>query len=190
MLLRQDNADLRLTKLSYDIGLADKERMDTLIEREAKISKIMNYIKKISITPDAINGLLQMKDSQPISQKTKLSSILLRPQISLNDLIMHLPDLNSFVDSINARNSEETDTAEILIKYKGYLEKEKDLAQKLSKHENISLQEDFDYHQLSSISYEAREKLNRIKPRTIGQASRISGVSPADISVLLVYMGR
>ena len=190
LLLRQDNADLRLTKLSYDIGLADKERMDTLIEREDKISKIINYIKKISITPDAINGLLQMKDSQPISQKTKLSSILLRPQISLNDLIMHLPDLNSFVDSINVQNSEEADTAEILIKYEGYLEKEKDLAQKLSKHENISLQEDFDYHQLSSISYEAREKLNRIKPRTIGQASRISGVSPADISVLLVYMGR
>lgn len=190
LLLRQDNADLRLTKLGYEIGLADQDRLDKLKERELSVAKIIQYIKSVSISPDTINSLLTSKGTQPMLQKSKLSAILLRPQISLNDLLNHIPDLKSYIQSLCIDADNEIETAEILIKYEGYLEKEKELAQKLSKHENIILKEDFDYHQLNSISYEARDKLNKIKPRTIGQASRISGVSPADISVLLVYMGR
>ncbi len=190
LLLRQDNADLRLTKLGYEIGLADKERLENLEEREISIAKIIHHIKNVSVSPDTINNLLEAKGTQPVLQKSKLSAILLRPQISLNDLLGHVPDLKLYIQSLCKDSYNEIETAEILIKYEGYLEKEKELAQKLSKHENIILKEDFDYHQLNTISYEAREKLNKIKPRTIGQASRISGVSPADISVLLVFMGR
>jgi tRNA uridine 5-carboxymethylaminomethyl modification enzyme len=181
---------LRLTRLGYELGLAGKARMDRVIEKEEKISKIISLLKKESIDPDGINGLLNACDTQPVSQKVKLAGILLRPQISLTDMINHVPFLKIYVESLGADMMEEIEEAEILLKYEGYLEKEQELAQKLSRHENMPLDEDFNYHQLGSISYEARDKLSKIKPRSIGQASRISGVSPADISVLLVYIGR
>jgi tRNA uridine 5-carboxymethylaminomethyl modification enzyme len=190
LLLRQDNADLRLTRLGYELGLADKARMERVLEKEERISKIISLLKKQSIDPDGINGLLNVCDTQSVSQKVKLAGILLRPQISLADMINHVPFLKTYVESLGPDLTEEIEEAEILLKYEGYLEKEQELAQKLSRHENMSLDEDFNYHQLGSISYEARDKLSKIKPRSIGQASRISGVSPADISVLLVYMGR
>lgn len=190
LLLRQDNADIRLTPKSHEIGLASRERYERVIEKQDRIQQIISFLKAQSIDPDSINGLLLKCDTQPVNQKVKIGNILLRPQISLKGMIEHVPFLNDFVEKLGSNLREEIEEAEILLKYEGYLEKEKDLAQKLSKYENIPLSEDFDYHQLKSISFEARDKLSRIKPRSIGQASRISGVSPADISVLLVYMGR
>lgn len=190
LLLRQDNADLRLTKLSHELGLATKDRMKRLAKKESGIDKIIAFLKKHSIDPDVINVLLNARETPAVLQKVKLASILLRPQISLPDMISRIPLLKDFIDAFGDDMTEEIEEVEILVKYAGYLEKEHELAQKLSRHENIALQEDFNYHQLKSISYEGRIKLSKIKPRTIGQASRISGVSPSDISVLLVYMGR
>lgn len=190
LLLRQDNADLRLTPLAYELNLASSERMDRVNEKKDRIDKIIAFLKKEKIDPDGINGLLIKNNTQVVSQGVKLSAILLRPQISLEDMINHIPFLEEFVNKTGVHISEEKEAAEIMVKYENYLEKEQELAVKLSKHENIPLSEDFDYHKLTSISYEARDKLNKIKPRTIGQASRISGVSPADVSVLLVFLGR
>jgi tRNA uridine 5-carboxymethylaminomethyl modification enzyme len=190
LLLRQDNADLRLTPLAYELNLASSERMDRVNEKKDRIDKIIAFLKKEKIDPDGINGLLIKNNTQVVSQGVKLSAILLRPQISLEDMINHIPFLEEFMNKSGVHIREEKEAAEIMVKYENYLEKEQELAVKLSKHENIPLSEDFDYHKLTSISYEARDKLNKIKPRTIGQASRISGVSPADVSVLLVFLGR
>ena len=190
LLLRQDNADLRLTPMAYDIGLAGLERMSRVKEKEDRIHKLIAFLKKESVDPDLVNPLLRICETQTVTQKVKLVNILLRPQVSLSEMIKHIPFLNSYIQGLGTNIEEEIEQAEILVKYEGYLEREKELAQKLSRHENIPLSEDFDYHQLKSISFEARDKLNRIKPRSIGQASRISGVSPADISVLLIYLGR
>jgi len=190
LLLRQDNADIRLTPIAHKIGLASNARMERVKEKQERINKLTEFLKKTSIDPDGINGLLNICETQPVSQKVKLANILLRPQISLDAMIRHIPFLKKHIESLGNGMKEEVEETEILVKYEGYLEKEQELAQKLSRHENIPLSEDFDYHQLTSISFEARDKLSKIKPGTIGQASRISGVSPADISVLLVYLGR
>lgn len=190
LLLRQDNADIRLTHLSHKLGLADSERMERVLQKEARINKILIELKNESIDPESINELLLMCDTQPVSQKVKLASILLRPQISLFDMINHIPRLKAFMNSLGDDLNEEVGAAEILIKYGGYLIKEQELAQKLSRHEDMPLPEDFNYQQLNSLSFEARAKLSKIKPTSIGQASRISGVSPSDIMVLLVFLGR
>jgi tRNA uridine 5-carboxymethylaminomethyl modification enzyme len=190
LLLRQDNADIRLTPIAHKIGLAGNARMERVKEKQERINQLTEFLKKTSIDPDGINGLLNVCETQPVSQKVKLATILLRPQISLDAMIRHIPFLKKQIESLGNRIEEEIEETEILVKYEGYLEKEQELAQKLSRHENIPLSENFDYQQLTSISFEARDKLSRIKPQTIGQASRISGVSPADISVLLVYLGR
>lgn len=190
LLLRQDNADLRLTPMSYSIGLASKDRMLRIQEKSERIEKIIAFLKTTSIEPSQINQLLISCETQPVMQKVKLARILLRPQISLANMISNVDSISNFLNSMSGNLDEEIEEAEILIKYEGYLEKEKDLAQKLSRHENIPMSENFNYHQLNSLSYEARDKLSKIKPRTLGQASRISGVSPADISVLLVFLGR
>lgn len=190
LLLRQDNADIRLTHLSHRLGLADSERMERVHQKEARINKILIELKNENIDPENINELLIMCDTQPVSQKAKLASILLRPQISLIDMINHIPRLKAFIASLGDNLNEEIGAAEILIKYGGYLIKEHELAQKLSRHEAMPLPEDFNYQQLNSLSFEARTKLNKIKPTSIGQASRISGVSPSDIMVLLIFLGR
>jgi len=190
LLLRQDNADIRLTHLSHRLGLADSERMERVHQKEKRINKILIELKNESIDPESINELLLMCDTQPVSQKAKLASILLRPQISLFDMINHIPRLKAFIGSFGDNLDEEIGAAEILIKYGGYLTKEQELAQKLSRHEAMPLPEDFNYQQLNSLSFEARAKLSKIKPTSIGQASRISGVSPSDIMVLLVLLGR
>lgn len=190
LLLRQDNADIRLTPKSRELGLASRDRYERVMDKQERIEKLISFLKAQSIDPDSINGLLLKCDTQPVQQKVKTGNILLRPQISLKGMIEHIPFLNDFVKKLGSNLKEEIEEAEILVKYEGYLQKEQDLAQKLSKHENIPLSEDFDYQRLKSISFEARDKLSKIKPRSIGQASRISGVSPADISVLLVHMGR
>ena len=189
ILLRQDNADLRLTPLSYKIGLAAEERMKRVDYKQKKIAQLSGFIKKKSISPDEINPELEKKKSKPTRQKVKLSTILLRPQIAFQDLLNASDELREFVHE-NDYDREIIEETEILIKYEGYISKEEEMAQKLSKLEKLELKEDFDYNKLKSLSFEAREKLSIIKPRTIGQAARISGVSPADISVLTVYLGR
>ncbi|MCD4680151.1 MAG: tRNA uridine-5-carboxymethylaminomethyl(34) synthesis enzyme MnmG [Bacteroidales bacterium] len=190
ILLRQDNADLRLTARSHEIGLASDERVKKVKEKSEEIEEILKCIKKTSVHPDEINPLLESRNTNIISQKTKVSNILLRPQVSLDDILDNISCCSEFVNKMDGDLSESLEEAEILIKYEGYINKEQEIANKLTKFENIELHQDFDYQKLKSISYEAREKLCKIKPKTIGQASRISGVSPSDISVLIVYLGR
>ena len=190
ILLRQDNADIRLMPIAHKLGLISDQRFNEVIQKMELINEIQRFTKKTSVAPDQINHLLNKKNTSPILQKQKISSLLLRPQISLEELISCIPSLASFINSIENINDDILEETEILIKYDGYISKEQDIADKLSKLENIELHENFNYKKLLSLSFEAREKLSRIKPKTIGQASRISGVSPADISVLIVYLGR
>ncbi|HNX42931.1 MAG TPA: tRNA uridine-5-carboxymethylaminomethyl(34) synthesis enzyme MnmG [Bacteroidales bacterium] len=190
ILLRQDNADLRLTEKGYHLGLASQERYNRVREKISAVETLTNYLKNESISPDLINGFLEKAGTAPVKQKVKLSSLLLRPQIGLQAMMEIIPDLNDFVTGKLHGDDEITEEAEILLKYEGYIEKETEIAQKLSKFEDIALKPDFNYRSLTALSWEAREKLSKAKPATIGQASRISGVSPSDISVLLVYIGR
>ena len=190
ILLRQDNADIRLTSIAHKLGLISDQRNNEVIQKQEIISEVQRFIKKTSVTPDQINPLLNKNNTSPILQNQKISSLLLRPQISLMELISFLPFFSNFINSIDNINDDILDETEILTKYDGYISKEQDIADKLSKLENIELHESFNYKKLLSLSFEAREKLSKIKPKTIGQASRISGVSPSDISVLIVYLGR
>ena len=190
ILLRQDNADLRLTPLSFNAGFADQDRFDKVNSKIESIHNLIQFIKKESVTPETINTFLESIGSSLTTQKVKIRSILLRPEISLFDLIKHIPSLQNFVKSSSTLTNEFIEEAEILTKYDNYILKEQEIANKLLKLENIKLHDNFDYNKLKSLSYEAREKLSKIRPNTIGQASRISGVSPSDISVLIVYLGR
>lgn len=188
ILLRQSTADIRLTPLSYKIGLAGKERMDRVEEKLKQIAEVKELIASISLQPVEVNSLLESSGTSTIIQKTKLTSLALRPQINLNDLIALSEPLKAKVASMDGLADEVLEEVEILIKYGGYIEKEKDLADSLSEYDNIPLKSDFNYNALPSLSFEAREKLSKLRPSTIGQASRISGVSPADIAVLIVYL--
>lgn len=189
ILLRHDNADARLTELSYQIGLAGKERMDRLNRKLEDIEKLTNFSKRYSCDPSLINPYLESKDTAPMKQRSRLSSMLTRPQVRLAELTKIIEDLKSLTNGFE-HQSETIDATEIAIKYAGYIEREKLLAEKMKRLENIELGDFIDYDKLNSLSTECRQKLKRIKPRTLGQASRISGVSPADISVLLIYLGR
>jgi tRNA uridine 5-carboxymethylaminomethyl modification enzyme len=190
LLLRQDNADIRLTERSYNIGLASEQRMEVVKDKERKISEIIHKLRNVSLSPDDINPYLESKNTSKITQKTKIANLVLRPQVNLPELIKQSSKAKDIVLKYEFLDSELIESIEILIKYEGYIVKEKDLADKFEKFEKMKLKTDFDYHELQSLSYEAREKLNRIKPTTIGQAARISGVSPSDISVLAVYYGK
>lgn len=191
ILLRQNNADIRLTEKSHKLGLASEARMKTVRKKSQNIQNVVRYIKNESIAPDEINALLENKNTSQLNQKVKLINLLARPQINIFDLEKALPRFNNFLNSeITGWQDEILQEAEILVKYGGYIEKENEIAARLTRLEGLNLSEEFDYFKLPSLSYEAREKLSRIKPRTLGQASRISGVSPADISVLTVYLGR
>lgn len=189
ILLRQDNADARLTERSYRLGLAKEDRYQKYIEKKQKVEQIKTYLSETYTYPDEINGLLERNGSTSIEQKIKLSYLLLRPQINLQDMIGVLPSLESY-NTDDRFLKECLEEAEIQIKYESYIEKEDELAEKLRRLENIKLPKDFDFHELQSLSYESREKLNRYQPETLGQASRISGISPADINVLAIYLGR
>ncbi|WP_295840953.1 tRNA uridine-5-carboxymethylaminomethyl(34) synthesis enzyme MnmG [uncultured Apibacter sp.] len=188
MSLRQDNADERLTPLSYKIGLASEERMKNLEIKNRETSSCIEFIKSLSITKDDTNPILIQKKSTPISQTVKADSILVRPNIYLQDL-KEIPSINNFLNTNNF-SEEVLEQVEIKIKYKGYIDKELENVEKLNRLENIKIPLNFDYNKLNSISTEAKQKLIKFKPETIGQASRISGVSPSDINVLLIYMGR
>jgi tRNA uridine 5-carboxymethylaminomethyl modification enzyme len=186
-LLRQDNADLRLTDRSYRLGLAKQDRYDLLVSKENGIEHIKKLLSEILISPEEINGFLENINSTPIQQKQKASQILLRPGISL----IALSSIVDSIKNITATYKRETiEQAEIQIKYDVYVEKEKELVQRMSQLEDLEIPDRFDYTKLSSLSAEAVQKLNKIRPRTLGQASRISGVNPSDVQVLMVYMGR
>ena len=189
ILLRQDNADLRLTPLSYEIGLASEERMQEVERKSEKVAELISFIKKYSVAPDEINHVLERKNTSVLKQKQKLSSLLLRPQLAIEDMIDGVESLKNFVKQ-RSIDEEILELAEIRIKYEGYISKEEELVKKMEKIDEIPLKPDFDYQSLKSLSYEAREKLTKIKPKTLGQAARISGVSPSDINVLMVYIGR
>ena len=190
ILLRQDNADLRLTPVGFELGLASADRLSRVQNKQEWIKKVKSFMRNTSVSPDQVNGFLESIDTAPIRQKVKLDSILLRPQVSLDKLIEHLDFLGNFTRDIGAESVEILEETEILIKYEGYINKEQEIAEKLSKFDDMPLKPDFNYLSLPSLSTEARQKLTRIKPATIGQASRISGISPSDISVLLVFLGR
>jgi tRNA uridine 5-carboxymethylaminomethyl modification enzyme len=190
ILLRQDNADLRLTPISHRIGLASEDRIRRVKQKVDAMLKLKNFLHEYVVQPEDINSLLEIKDTAPIRQKARLSSLLLRPQLTLGDLVSQVAALNQFVQNECLNDEEILEETEITLKYENYISKEQEMAEKLSKFENIYLHEDFDYKSITSLSFEAREKLSKQKPGTIGQASRISGVSPSDIAVLLVYLGR
>jgi tRNA uridine 5-carboxymethylaminomethyl modification enzyme len=190
ILLRQDNADLRLTELSYKFGLAKKERLNLLKEKIDKRDEIINFIKRYSVTPEEINAYLEEAGTTPLNQKRKLIDAVLRPQVELVKLIECIPDLKILTDTIIHKKDEVIESAEVLLKYSGYIEREQQIADKLKRLEYIKIPDDYNFDSIMSLSTEGRQKLKRIRPKDIGQASRISGVSPSDISVLLVYMGR
>lgn len=187
ILLRQDNADVRLTELSHKIGLANDYRLELVEKKMKSTDEIVNYLNKSSISPKEVNPYLEEMGSSPIKQKVKLSSILKRPQVSIESAFSNLSSISKTTSKFE---KDVLQQAEIRLKYDGYIKREKEMADKLKKLENIHLKSDFDYHALKSISSEAKEKLSEIKPSNIGQASRISGVSPSDISVLIIHFGR
>ena len=188
LLLRQDNADIRLTQKGYELGLASEERLKRLQVKKSETEKLTKFLEKQSIEPNDINPVLENKGTSILKQKVKIKSILSRPHISIKDLLVS-KELYEFLENEKI-SIESIEQAEIEIKYGGYLNKEKESAEKLSRLENIQIIEGFEFDKLHSISTEGREKLNAIQPKTIGQASRISGVSPSDINILLIYLGR
>ena len=190
ILLRQDNADARLTEKGFDIGLATEDRLSHYRNKYEKVHELVSYLKSTNVGPDSINGLLESKGTPGIANKMRLSQILTRPQINLRDMIENVDCLKEKYDlnTESARNIIEE--AEIIVKYEGYIDKEREVADKLNRLENVRLSPDFDYYALNSLTMEAREKLTKHKPQTLGQASRISGISPADISVIAIFLGR
>lgn len=187
-LLRQDNADERLTELSYRIGFASEQRMKRVEEKVKKADQLKTFIHRLSVEPTEINPILEQKGSSPVKQKGKLGKILTRPNVHYKD-ISKVDDLNQYIKN-NSCTREEVERAEIEIKYEGYIKREKEHADKLNRLEDLKIPSNFNFDKLQSMSLEAREKLNKIKPETVSQASRVSGVDPTDISVLLVHMGR
>ncbi|MFO7744157.1 MAG: FAD-dependent oxidoreductase, partial [Psychroflexus sp.] len=187
-LLRQDNADFRLTAKAFDIGLASKERMKLMEKKKEKSDAFVEFFKNQSVTTDEINPILEDKNSSKVDQQGKLFKIFARPNITMKDM-RKLESVESFVKEHDLDN-EVLEQVEVQVKYAGYIEKEKLNADKLNRLENVKIPEHFDYSLLKSMSFEAREKLTKIKPRPVSQASRVSGVNPSDVSVLLVHMGR
>ncbi|MCD2424297.1 tRNA uridine-5-carboxymethylaminomethyl(34) synthesis enzyme MnmG [Niabella pedocola] len=186
-LLRQDNADARLTPISYKLGLASEDRMDKIRLKNENIANIRTILRETTFRPEEINGFLSDRDSSPIQEKQKAEKILLRPDIELDHLVDAVPFLK---EQVRNYTREELEQASILTKYATYIEKERELVNRMSEMENLSIPASFDYARLSSLGNEAKEKLNRIRPQTLGQASRISGIKPSDIQILMVYMGR
>ena len=186
LLLRQDNADIRLTEKSYNIGLAKKERLDKVNTKVSESQKLESFLRETSLKPGIINPILESMDSNPVDQAYKAAQFLTRPNITLEKL----EEISLIKAKASQYNDEVREQAEINIKYKGYIEKEKENINKLTRLENIKIPDNFDFNQITSLSAEAKQKMTKIKPKTIAQAGRISGVSPADINVLLIFLGR
>ena len=189
ILLRQDNADIRLTPLGYEIGLIPQKKYDHFVKKNTLVESLVEFARRQSIKAAEINDYLKSVNSEPLTQGRKLYDILMRNNVTFESLQRVLPKLKKFITE-NEIDAEVIEEAEIQIKYKGYIEREKFIAEKLRRLENISIPIDFDFHSMNSLTIEARQKLSRIRPTTIGQASRIPGVSPADVNVLLIKFGR
>ena len=190
LLLRQDDADMRLTEKGYAIGLATKNRFDQLQNKKTVQEKLTNFIKNTSIKPNDINDFLVTRNSSELKHGCKLSDLVLRPQLGIADLAKAVPDLQAEIDSIQSKTEEIIEATEVLLKYEGYIIREKLIAEKLQRLENISIRGRIDYASVQSLSTEARQKLAKIDPETIGQASRIPGISPSDVNIILVLLGR
>lgn len=189
ILLRQDNADVRLTPLSHAIGLADDARMSRVEAKMRFTDNLSAFVSNTPVTPAQANEMLESLQTPPVQQRVKLLNLLLRPEVDFSHLLQISPELADYVSGIPEDvRCDVVNASEILLKYQRYIEKEEDVANRILKFENVRLPDDFDYFSLQSLSYEAREKLTRMRPHTLGQASRISGVSPADVSVLLIYL--
>ena len=186
-LLRQDNADLRLTELSHNLGLASQERMDRVVDKKFSVEQIKKILKEMSVEPAEINGWFEQIGSSLITEKQKAEKILLRPSVELSDMATILPKLKTALSSFTQDSIEQ---AAIQVKYDVYIEKEKELVSRMSQLEELEIPETFDYKKIGSLGNEAREKLSRVRPRTLGQASRISGINPSDVQILMVFMGR
>ena len=186
-LLRQDNADLRLTEISYRLGLASQDRMDKVRTKINEVAEIKKVLKDFSIDPEDVNPYFSEIQSAPISEKQKVAKIILRPNVDLPSLIKVIPGLH---DSLSGISTDALEQAEIQIKYERYIEKEQEIVIKMSQLENMVIPPGFDYDRVNALSNEALQKFKKIKPGTLGQASRISGVNPSDVQILMVFMGR
>lgn len=190
ILLRQDNADIRLTPISFKLGLADKERMDQVENKLKMTDNLIEFFKKTSVSPSEINPLFEEKNSAILSQKVKLFSLVKRPHVSLEDLATCSKSLRETIDGYGRNSKSIVEQAEVQMKYSGYINKQGDQVEKMHRLEEVKIPSDIDYSKFSALSTESKEKLNNIKPATLGQASRISGIKPSDVSVLMVYLGR
>lgn len=190
ILLRQDDADVRLTESGYNIGLAKRERVDLLNQKKEEVNRIIDFTSNYSLKPEYINPTLEKLGTSPLKQGVKLKDLITRPQININNILDSIPSLRTEIDKIPNRKEEVIEACEIKIKYDGYIKREQLIAEKISRLENIAIKNKFDYETILSLSTEARQKLAKINPETIGHASRIPGVSPNDISILLVLLGR
>ena len=189
ILLRQDNADIRLSKKSYELGLLEKNKVNQVEKKIELTSKLMRFTKKLSVSPEEINEVLDLKSGSKIKQKVKAPSVISRPNIGINDVIKNNKPLKKFIkESLISEGAIEQ--VEIDIKYSGYINREKENADKLKRLEYVKIPKDINYFKFSSLSNESKEKLNEVKPVNIGQAARISGIKPSDISILLIYLGR
>ena len=189
ILLRQDNADIRLSKRSYDLGLLDKDKFEQVGEKIEMTKKLMSFTKKLSVSPDEMNYVLEKKSGGSIKQKVKAPAVISRPNIGLCDVIDNSVKLRNYIKE-NSISKDAIEQVEIDIKYSGYINREKENADKLKRLEYVKIPDDINYFKFSSLSNESKEKLNEIKPINIGQAARISGIKPSDISILLIYLGR
>ncbi|RYY44105.1 MAG: tRNA uridine-5-carboxymethylaminomethyl(34) synthesis enzyme MnmG, partial [Chitinophagaceae bacterium] len=186
-LLRQDNADLRLTEISYKLGLASQERMNNVIEKRSRVEELKGLLSTTSVEPGESEGYLKSIGSAPLAEKQKVAQLLLRPGTDLKQLAQAVQSLKEKIKDFDEVVIEQ---AEIQLKYQTYIHKEQELVQKMSQLESLGIPENFNYEKLSSLSNEAKQKFTRIQPRTLGQASRISGVNPSDVQILMLYMGR
>jgi tRNA uridine 5-carboxymethylaminomethyl modification enzyme len=186
-LLRQDNADFRLTQKGFDLGIASQQRLDLMHQKMEEVAKIKKTLQEFSVEPEMINSFLEEKKSAPLNEKAKAYKILLRPNINIQELVEQIPFLKAEIGSLNPLSLQQ---AEIQAKYDVYIEKERELALKMSNLEDLIIPDSFSYDKLHALSTEARQKLEKIKPKTLGQASRISGVNPSDVQILMVFMGR
>ncbi|WP_118949560.1 tRNA uridine-5-carboxymethylaminomethyl(34) synthesis enzyme MnmG [Taibaiella helva] len=186
-LMRQDNADMRLTEISYAMGLAGEERMQRVAEKKNAVREIRDILQQSGVEPEEVNPLLEKKGVSTLKERQKLQKILLRPDISLEEMVLYLPSVQ---EKLSRFKKEELEQAEIQVKYETYIEKEKEMVARMSNMEDLKIPDAFNYEKIQALSTEARQKLSKIRPHTLGQASRISGVNPSDVQILLVYMGR
>jgi len=190
ILLRQDNADVRLTPIAFELGLQDQEAMDRVNRKVNAAKELIGALRKEGVSPEVANPVLDLVGSSPLSQRVKLASVLTRPHVTMEHVLEMSQNVRELADRLHVEHEEAVEQAEILLKYEGYIAREEEVALKLSRLEEVSIPDSMDYFSMKSLSSEAKEKLSKIKPVTIGQASRVSGVSPSDISVLLIHLGR